>query len=177
VKERFELELECQLDESIGWSKWEHVKDGKTSRVDRVRKKGSVQECVNELMDELSSLYHHIFVAEWQRKQLQCLKKSLPVGWALVFVDFSENFLCRLQDEVQSAHWGYKQISLFPAVVFRRCPAGCDEPRRDEICLVSDDDKRCPSHSDLFGQAGGRRGCLPVMAAQPSLNQSCHSFC
>lgn len=51
--------------------------------------------------------------------------------------DFAENFLCRFQEEPQSAHWAYRQVTLFPVVVFSRC--GCGELRRDSLVFLSDD--------------------------------------
>ncbi|XP_070184371.1 uncharacterized protein [Littorina saxatilis] len=54
----------------------------------------------------------HVFNAEWQRKQLQSLKAKLPEGWVIVTCDFAANFLCKFQDEPQSAHWGYSQWKI-----------------------------------------------------------------
>ena len=62
------------VGKKIGWSKWENVKEGKSSRMDKVMKSGTVDECVSELLQELGPLSRHVFTAEWQRKQLQSLK-------------------------------------------------------------------------------------------------------
>ena len=37
---------------------------------------------------------------------------------ALVQVDFAENYTCKYQDEVQSAHWHQQQITLFSVAVW-----------------------------------------------------------
>ena len=113
VRERLGIELRESLNQNGSWKSWEHVKEGKSYRMDRVQKSGSVQDCLNELMQELGSLYRHVFNAEWQRKQLQLLKADLPDGWAVAYLDFAENFLCKFQDEVQSAHWSYEQVPPF----------------------------------------------------------------
>lgn len=42
VDARLERELEDQLDHQITWVKWEHVKMGKSKRMEKVRKHGSV---------------------------------------------------------------------------------------------------------------------------------------
>ena len=97
------------------------MKEGKFYRIKKKKKSGSVQDCLNELMQELGVLYRHVFNAEWQRKQLQLLKADLPDGWAVAYLDFAENFLCKFQDEVESAYWSYKQVTLFPYVHFYRC--------------------------------------------------------
>ena len=108
------------MGKKVGWSKWEHVKEGKSLRMEKVMKSGTVDECVSELLQELGPLSRHVFNAEWQRKQLQSLKKELPEGWALATCDSAENFLCHFQDEPQRAHWAYRQVTLFP--VFSSSP-------------------------------------------------------
>ena len=37
---------------------------------------------------------------------------------ALLQVDFSENYTCVFQDEIQSAHWKQAQVSLFTAALW-----------------------------------------------------------
>ena len=49
--------------------------------------------------------------------ELQSLERGLLEGWALATCDFAENFLCRFQEEPQSAHWAYRQVTLFSVVV------------------------------------------------------------
>ena len=93
MRERLGIELRESLNQNVSWKKWEHVKEGKSYRMDRVQKSGSVQDCLNELMQELGGLYRHVFNAEWQRKQLQLLKADLPDGWAVSYLDFAENFV------------------------------------------------------------------------------------
>ena len=133
--------LGMNVGKKVDWSKWEYVKEGKSLRMEKVTKSGTVDECVSELLQELGPLSRHVFNAEWQQKQLQSLKKELPEGWALATCDFAENFLCRFQDEPQSAHWAYRQVTLFPVVVFSR--SGCGELRRDSLVFLSDDLPRC----------------------------------
>ena len=55
-------------NQEITWQRWETVRESGKSRMDRVKKKGSVNECVDELMGELVNLYSHVFVGEWQRQ-------------------------------------------------------------------------------------------------------------
>ncbi|XP_076436127.1 uncharacterized protein LOC143275737 [Babylonia areolata] len=110
---------------------------GTHSRMEKVSKCGSVNECLGELMKELGPLYRHKFNAEWQRNQLYHLKRNLPEDWVIIVMDFAENFLCKFQDEPQSAHWAYRQVTVFPAVVHSRC--SCGELRRDNLVFLSDD--------------------------------------
>ena len=57
VGKRLEQELGSDLLTQKGWSKWELVKVGKSSQMEKVKKTGSVQECLAELFHELNSLY------------------------------------------------------------------------------------------------------------------------
>ena len=84
VGKKLEQELGGDLLTEIGWSKWELVKVGKSSWMEKVKKTGSVQECLAELLHEVNPLYRHVFNSEWQRSQLQALKANLPEGWAIV---------------------------------------------------------------------------------------------
>ena len=107
LEKRLKGQLNHVINQEITWQKWETVRENGKSRMDRVKKKGSVNECVDELMGELVKLYFHVFVGEWQRQELRDLKENLPEGCAIVFLDFAENLLLRFQDEAQSAYWAY----------------------------------------------------------------------
>ena len=76
-----------RLKQSISWSRGESVKQGSSSRVDKVRKTSSDQQCFAELVNELGPLFVHIFNAEWQRKQFNQLKAELLHEWELVVCD------------------------------------------------------------------------------------------
>ena len=101
---------------------------GEVDTDEKVSKFGSVLECVTELLKELGPPYRHIFNSEWQRDQFQRLKENLPDDWAIATMDFADNFLCKFQDEPQSAHWPYKQVTFFPVVADSRCST-CQELR------------------------------------------------
>ena len=102
VMRRLKEEFGELVQKSVSWSRWEVVKQGRTSRVEKVKRSGMVGDCTAELGQELGPLCRHVFNAEWQRQQLQLLKANLPTGWVLATCDFVENFLCRSQDEPQS---------------------------------------------------------------------------
>ena len=60
--------------------------------------------------------------------------------WALATCDFAENFLCKFQNEPQSAHWAYRQVTVFPvAVFFRRPGKECHDLKRESLVFLSDD--------------------------------------
>ena len=102
VVRRLKEEFGELVQKSVSWSRWEVVKQGRTSRVEKVKRSGMVGDCTAELGQELGPLCRHVFNAEWQRQQLQLLKANLPTGWVLATCNFVENVLCRSQDEPQS---------------------------------------------------------------------------
>lgn len=37
---------------------------------------------------------------------------------AVLQIDFAENFVCEMQDKVQSAHWNQRQLTLFTSALY-----------------------------------------------------------
>ena len=48
--------FEGRLKQSISWCRWESVKQGRSSHVKKIRKTGSVEQCLAELLTELGPL-------------------------------------------------------------------------------------------------------------------------
>jgi len=59
-------------------------------------------------------------------------KEDIQLGHAILLVDFAENYAAISQDEVQSAHWNHKQVTVFTAVAWLKI--GCQS-----YAVVSDD--------------------------------------
>lgn len=127
--------------QSIKWEIWKMVeveKGGK--RREKVQRQGNVGDLVEELMTELEPFSKHLLNFRWQYQQVRDIQSKLPSTWALVILDFSENFLCKWQDEVQSAHWGYNQVTIHPCVMYYKCPnPNCSEQVIDSLIFLSDD--------------------------------------
>lgn len=62
---------------------------------------------------------------------------SMDKRTAVCVFDFAENHLCRHQDEVASAHWGYSQVTVHPVVCHYRPDGG--EAVTDYQVFLSDD--------------------------------------
>lgn len=114
VVEGWRAEVGNNLSKAITWFKWEQS-EGKGK--DKVEKSGTVGQLIDELNDEMKSLAHHLKTAQWQRQQYNDLRENLSPACAVVTIDFAENYLCTHQNEVQSAHWNYKQVSVHPCVL------------------------------------------------------------
>ena len=100
------LQLEEALEVIKERKRWGENTSGSK---DLLLAKCSVRSVLKELEDDLLSLANHLKVAHWQRRNAICT------------IDFAENYLCRYQNEVQSAHWSYK-VSVHPFVFQYACP-------------------------------------------------------
>ncbi|GFO44592.1 (S)-beta-bisabolene synthase [Plakobranchus ocellatus] len=111
-----------EFEKSVRWQRWERVKkqDG-SYRLDLILKEGNVQTIVKELKFEMKNLPMHDFVHRWQSRQFCSLSRDIPEAWAVVVLDFAENYLCQQQDQPQSAYFGYTQVTVHPCVIYYGC--------------------------------------------------------
>jgi hypothetical protein len=121
----------------------------KTIKVDKTQKKGiakkvlteksiPVSELIDVLCKEMETFTQHLVNAKWQRDQLGNLKQSLPNGWVLTIEDYSENFRTLYQDEIQSAHYQYAQVTLYCQVSWFSCPT-CQAQIHEAAAFISED--------------------------------------
>jgi hypothetical protein len=54
-------------------------------------------------------------------------------------MDFAQNFVHKVQNEPQAAHWHRHQTTLHPFVCYYLCPTSCNNLIRDEVVMISDD--------------------------------------
>ena len=78
-------------------------------------------------------------MAKWQYNQFNYKKKNPQDGEVVCVLDFSENYRCSLQDEAQSAHWHYTQVTLHPIVSYYKC-TNCNNSIVTESCVMISDD-------------------------------------
>ncbi len=84
----------------------------------KVDYEGSVQNCVQTLGTKIKQFLFHIFVKQQQSNVFEMLKDNSTNERCLLQVDYSENFFLVEQNEIQSAHWGRTQLSIFTAHVW-----------------------------------------------------------
>ena len=58
-------------------------------------------------------------MAIWQREQSDNIKDSLPLQHVLCVHDFSENYHCAFQDEVQSQYFCRNEVSIHVITLYR----------------------------------------------------------
>ena len=99
------------------WHVWQMDDD---SRMMKIEEEGTVEELVEYICAILPKFLEHCYVkreqaAAYQTQREKAASESHDAKTALLQVDFSENYTCVSQDEVQSAHWNQRQVSLFTA--------------------------------------------------------------
>ena len=99
----------------IKWCKFEYVITGvnednsgkkNLKLVDKLTSPGEMFFCLKKLLETYPS---HQFQANWQNQQLRDLVENLLVGHAVAVHDYSENYSCTMQDQIQSLYFSQVQ--------------------------------------------------------------------
>ena len=127
-------EKECnEADEQmeIDFKQWTKV-----GRADLASMKLPVYEFIELLIEKLSKITVHSFIARAQSDYLKILKETLGPSEVIMLGDFAENYSFVIQDEVQGYHWNKSQCSLHPVVLYH-----CSENTlvTTSLCILSDD--------------------------------------
>jgi hypothetical protein len=133
------------LGKSITWFQWERIdvavkNSNKKLKVDKrmtkVCKEGSVQDAIICFKEKLPSFLEHVFVKRCQQHYFEHKIANLTEKEAVMQVDFSQNFTCKYQDEVQAANWDHEQVTIFPIVIWTNVNG---ERKCESHVIVSDD--------------------------------------
>ena len=145
------------LDTIVTWNHWERqvCEDNQVRRTMVTHKKGTA-ELICELVEDVTSptkgvtMKEHVFVAAWQQNQFHQLKQTLPLQWVLLVLDFAKNRTVHYQDEIKSAYFGQRQMTMHPSVVYYRSKEG--KLVRESHVFISDDIKHDHHAVNLFLQ-------------------------
>ena len=120
--------VDIETSSEVEWCQWERVEQMTTSKKEKTKKRsktmkkicklGTVDEAIQSLEDQMPYFLQHVYVKRQQSAFFDGKKENLTQSEALVQVDFAENYTCKHQDEVQSAHWHQQQITLFTVAVW-----------------------------------------------------------
>lgn len=108
------LEYFSKMDESVKWRHWRKV-DDRIMLTDTV---ASLSDIIHELQMQLPLFKRHFFIKRAQQHYFETLKESIKDGDLVLQIDFAENYRLICQNEVQSAHFNYKQASIFTCVAW-----------------------------------------------------------
>jgi hypothetical protein len=65
-----------------------------------------------ELENDLTKYPQHIFRARWQHKQMQSCIDQMEKNKLVMLMDYSENYRCRFQNELQNAYFDQQQVTV-----------------------------------------------------------------
>ena len=100
-------------EENPSWNLW--------TENDDVIEEGSTDDLLNYIISITPQFVAHLYIKTEEKYYKQECEEVYQESAhynpskALLQDDFSENFTCIWQDEVQSAHWNHPQVSLFTA--------------------------------------------------------------
>lgn len=110
------MNSEDDLDEKpdTTWSLWVNV----NNHVELQHFSGSFRSLIDKLNNLWPSFITHTFVTRQQRDYIKTLKLTSGfTTFAVIHIDFAENFSFVIQKEIQSAYWNTKQASLYTVVI------------------------------------------------------------
>lgn len=83
--------------------------------VQKISKPGEMISYFLKLLDKFPS---HMFRAKWQNTQLKSLVNNLPLKHCTTVHDFSENFKCKEQTEIQSDYFQKQEVSIHVTLIY-----------------------------------------------------------
>lgn len=125
---------EVQHCNEITWYVWKNTENAHLSKV---VEDGTISDLMKYICSILPRFLEHCFEKRSQAKiyrdqHKEVTNDSFSIKTGLLQIDFSENYKCVSQDEIQSAHWAQSQISLFTSALYH---SGIIHP----IVIASDD--------------------------------------
>lgn len=106
-------------------------------------KKGDLYKMILAMIPKFLIHFRNIY---HQYAAIAAIKKNLSTDEILFHIDFSENYVCKYAEEIQSAHFGGSkaQVSLHTVIVYHR-PSENSAVIPLSFCTLSDDLRHDPS--------------------------------
>jgi len=118
MREILDVHFDAELMDEVTYNAW--VSSGSGTRCNLLTVTKCKEDFIEDFLSALDDLKNHDFLAYEQRKCLQALKETLPVGEAVVLMDFAENYRMIIQNEVQGYHWTTTEATIHPFVAYYR---------------------------------------------------------
>lgn len=108
------------LNSPANWTEWK--KNEANKRIERSEKSGTLAQLASHIAALSPQFLRHSFIKCEQSEAFNKIDRSRAIGEKFpdegsLQIDFAENFVCVSQDEVQSAHWNQRQITLFTSAL------------------------------------------------------------
>lgn len=111
---------EAALDEELKWFQW---RQDEQTYLSKAEAQGSVQEALDALSSQLPKFMWHVFIKRKQAKSYEehkAFAQAPDSQCCLLQMDFAENYTVSHQDEIQSAHWKQRQITVYTVMLYHR---------------------------------------------------------
>lgn len=109
------LQYICSSDTiNIKWRQWQDV----NGRPQSIFTESSLTTAIYYLEQQLYAFKIHCYVKRVQERYFDLKKQTLQANEVLLQLDFAENYSLISQDEIQSAHWSHKQVTIFTCVAW-----------------------------------------------------------
>lgn len=109
-----ELLIDCLNEMPVKFQQWEKSNGFEQKITVKTNFIGLISK-INSLMPKYKV---HKYIARTQSNMLMTIKQSQQPKHATIILDYSENYNCRSQNEIQSAYFARKQISCFTSVAY-----------------------------------------------------------
>lgn len=121
IEKMNELIGDTPLNSNVSWMVWK--KDKKTKRFEKVEENQKLSALLVHIVSISPQFLRHHFVKREQadtfnKYDLQRASDKQIDDEGLLQIDFAENFVCESQDEIQSAHWNQRQLTLFTTALY-----------------------------------------------------------
>ena len=125
---------------TVKWQKFDYIEVSEKRRLQLVQMQTRPDEMFLYLIKLLETFPAHRFRAKWQHEQLQNLLENLPLGHVCCIHDYSENYLCQHQDQIQSLYYGQTQASIHVTILHRHALPEVDgeESSEDDPRVVTE---------------------------------------
>ena len=81
-------------------------------------------KCIKVLRNKVPQYLRHVYIKRKQSDYFEYMKVNANDNTVVCQVDYAENFSLDNQNQIQSAHWGKKLISIFTAYTWMGGSAG-----------------------------------------------------
>jgi hypothetical protein len=147
-----EYDFNIKKTEWLQWERVNHhydrvenglVKEMVTKKTVKEIKNGTVSQLIEKFENELPAYKKHIFNWKHQQRKYQECVANLKQNEVLILVDFSENYVCKMREEIQSMHFGASkhQITLHCGMIYWR-------NKSQSFCTISD--SKCHNPSGIW---------------------------
>lgn len=116
--------LETESSTQVTWEQWKRVTSTYGERtlfnVAKQTQTGTIKDLMELFHQKLEALAVHQFNWLHQAEQFHLLKQNIMECEAVLHIDFSENYACKLSTEIQSFHFGgsRQQATIHTAVLY-----------------------------------------------------------